>query len=66
MGVAFLFASVAYHKPMKPTPKTETFQRFTDALRQIVSVPKSEVDARIKAKHRPRTKRETGDTSGQK
>ncbi len=41
---------------MKPTPKTETFQRFTDALRQIVSVPKAVVDARIKAKHRPRTK----------
>jgi hypothetical protein len=46
---------------MKPTPKTETFQRFTEALRQIVSVPKSEVDARIKAKHRPRTKRAASD-----
>jgi len=39
---------------MKPTPKTETFQRFTDALREIVQVPKSEIDARIKAKKQTR------------
>jgi len=39
---------------MKPTPKTETFERFTEALRQIVQVPKSEVDARIKAKKQAR------------
>lgn len=39
---------------MKPTPKTETFERFTEALRQIVQVPKSEVDARIKAKKQTR------------
>jgi len=39
---------------MKPTPKTETFQRFTEALRQIIQVPKSEVDARIKAKKQAR------------
>jgi hypothetical protein len=39
---------------MKPTPKTETFQRFTEALRHIVSVPKSEVDAAIKARQKAR------------
>jgi hypothetical protein len=50
---------------MKPTPKSETFKVFTDALRHIVSVPKSEVDARIKAKRRPHTKREaSGHVSG--
>ena len=39
---------------MKPTPKTETFQRFTEALRQIVQVPKSDVDAAIKARQKAR------------
>jgi hypothetical protein len=41
---------------MKPTPKTETFKAFTAALQRIVSVPKSVVDERIKAKKKPRTK----------
>ena len=49
---------------MKPTPKTENFRRFTEALRQIVQVPKSEVDATIKAKKQARkVRREANRTS---
>lgn len=33
-------------KPKEPEPKSEEFQRFEETMRQIVSVPKSEIDKR--------------------
>ena len=32
-----------YYERMKPTPKTPTFARFTDAVRQMLTVPKTEI-----------------------
>jgi hypothetical protein len=40
---------------MKPPPKSPEFTRFTEALRQIVQVPKKEVAARMTAAKRERT-----------
>jgi hypothetical protein len=39
---------------MKPPPKNPEFERFTEALRQIVQVPKKEVLARMSAAKRAR------------
>ncbi len=49
---------LGYHNCMKPTPKTPTFARFTEAVRQIVSVPKTEILKREReAKAERQTKR---------
>lgn len=43
---------------MKPVPKSPEFERFTNALRHIMSVPKSEIVKREqKQKEARRTKR---------
>jgi len=50
---------------MKPTPKTPTFARFTDAVRQILTVPKSEILRReAEAKEARRTARHGGPAPG--
>jgi len=43
---------------MKPTPKTPGFQRFTDAMRAIMSVPKSKIlEAEKREKEERKAKR---------
>ena len=43
---------------MKPTPKTLTFARFMEAVRQIVTVPKTEILRReAEAKEQRKAKR---------
>ncbi len=39
---------------MKPPPNNPEFAKFTNALRKIVHVPKSEVEARMTAAKRAR------------
>jgi|HubBroStandDraft_3_1064219.scaffolds.fasta_scaffold678196_2 hypothetical protein len=44
--------------PMKPAPKTPEWDRFTNAVRQIVSVPKSAVvEMQESAKEQRKAKR---------
>jgi len=45
--VAFL--CVRYHSPMKPPPDTPEFAKFTEALKQVLSVSKTEMQERIEA-----------------
>jgi hypothetical protein len=55
--------------PMKPPPKTPEFARFTEALRQIVQVPKKEVAAKMNAAKQERQqqrKRASGHVSRDK
>lgn len=40
---------------MKPPPDTPEFARFTEALKDMLKVPKSEIDARVAAEKRKRT-----------
>jgi len=50
---------VRYDGRMKPTPKTPTFARFEDAVRHMLTVPKTEIlrreaeakEARREARH---------------
>ncbi|MGA8736215.1 MAG: hypothetical protein WB558_20020 [Terriglobales bacterium] len=52
---------------MKPPPKTPEFERFTQALRHIVQVPKAEVQRRMEAaKKRRIAKRASGHASHDK
>jgi len=39
---------VRYDKPMKPTPNTKKFRRFTAAMQTIMSVSKTELGEREK------------------
>jgi len=50
-----------YHASTKPTPGTKSFRGSTA---QIVSVPKSEVDARIKGKKEAREAKRTARGDG--
>jgi hypothetical protein len=65
-----LRSAVRYYIPMKPPPKTPEFERFTEALRQIVQVPKKKVEARMNAakreRQRQRGKRASGHASRDK
>ena len=38
---------------MKPNPEPTPFKKFEDALRKVLSTPKSEVDKRIKEQKKP-------------
>jgi hypothetical protein len=50
---------------MKPTPKTPTFARFTDAVRQMLTVPKTEILKReTDAKEQRKLKRASALPSG--
>jgi hypothetical protein len=54
---------------MKPTPKTPTFARFTDAVRQIVSVPKTEIlrlEQQAKEERKAKRSSASGHASGGK
>jgi hypothetical protein len=49
---------VRYDKPMKPTPNTKKFRRFTAAMQTIMTVSKTELLAREKqAKEERKAKR---------
>jgi hypothetical protein len=41
---------------MKPPPDNPEFDKFTDALRKIVSVPKTTVQVKMNAEKRERTR----------
>ena len=38
-----------YHNPMKPPPDNPEFAKFTEAMRQIMKVPKAEIQERMEA-----------------
>ena len=55
---------MAYHARMKSKPKSPEFQRFEDALRHIISVPKEVVLAEIERTHKTRKRKPTASASG--
>lgn len=45
-----------YHIPMKRPPSDPEFVRFTEAMRQIMKVPKTEINRRIAANKKGKAK----------
>jgi hypothetical protein len=51
---------------MKPPPKTPEFERFTQALRRIIQVPKAEVQRRMEEAKKNRAEKASGHASRDK
>jgi len=52
-------------EPLKP-PKSEEFERFEGFLKELISVPKEEIDKRQKEYERQKQKRKAGSTRSKK
>lgn len=50
---------------MKTPPDNPEFERFTDALRQMLKVPKTEMNRRIEAEKKRRPKHSASRLSGE-